>query len=149
MLTGCPQKPQPPINTSQFVTEIEFLVNSTRQETFPKQDQPTAILTAESALFDAAQKYAELMAERKQLSHNVDGQTLRMRVNNSGYNRWTTIGENIAMGFKDTDSLFKSWMDSPGHRANILNPKFKDTGIGIAKDNNGTIYYCQIFGAAN
>jgi len=46
------------------------------------------------------------------------------------------IGENLAMGnFKDEASLLDAWMDSPGHRANILNKKYTDLGIAVRKGN--------------
>src|SRR6185369_16837206 len=41
--------------------------------------------------------------------------------------------------------VVKSWMDSPGHRENILNKKYTELGIGIAADKNGELYYTQVF----
>lgn len=56
---------------------------------------------------------------------------------------YRTAGENIAMGQKTPAEVMKAWMNSPGHRANILNPAFKEIGVGLAKD--GTLYWTQMF----
>lgn len=54
-------------------------------------------------------------------------------------------GENIAMGQPTAQSVMTSWMNSPGHRANILNPQYNEIGVGIAKTASGTIYWTQEF----
>ncbi len=53
-------------------------------------------------------------------------------------------GENIAMGHKTPEAVVKAWMESPGHRQNILNVDFRNIGIGVYND-NGTIYWTQMF----
>lgn len=42
------------------------------------------------------------------------------------------VGENVAMGYETAASLVQGWLDSPGHRQNIMNPVFRKMGIGIA-----------------
>src|SRR5207245_1441742 len=58
-------------------------------------------------------------------------------------------GENIAYnwgyGTQSPDVAVTSWMNSPGHRANILNPGFQGTGVGCAQSDSGAVYYCQVF----
>jgi uncharacterized YkwD family protein/spore coat assembly protein SafA len=54
-------------------------------------------------------------------------------------------GENIAMGQPTPQAVMQAWMNSTGHRANILNPQFNEIGVGIAKTSNGTIYWTQEF----
>lgn len=49
---------------------------------------------------------------------------------------YSVAGENLAKDFYDTDSMIKAWMNSPTHKANIVNPKFKEIGIGVV---NGTL----------
>ncbi len=65
-----------------------------------------------------------------------------------GY-EFITIGENIALGnFKNDEALVKAWMDSPGHRANILNSRYSEIGIAAKKgiyDGNETWIAVQIF----
>ncbi|MFR6484296.1 MAG: CAP domain-containing protein [Intestinibacter bartlettii] len=65
-----------------------------------------------------------------------------MRKFNISYN---TAGENIAMGQKTPSEVMNSWMNSSGHRANILNSTYTELGVGIQKDSNGTIYWTQMF----
>lgn len=57
-------------------------------------------------------------------------------------------GENIAPGDKSAQEVMNVWMDSPGHRANILNENFNSIGIGVYK-NNGRLYFTQLFADAN
>jgi len=56
------------------------------------------------------------------------------------------IAENIALGYPSAEAVVQGWMNSPGHRANILNPGVVETGISIARSAAGGLYYCQVFG---
>lgn len=58
---------------------------------------------------------------------------------------YNTAGENIAMGQKTPSEVVTAWMNSEGHRANILNSNFKEIGIGIAKNSKGQLYWIQMF----
>jgi uncharacterized protein YkwD len=62
-----------------------------------------------------------------------------------GY-RWQTYGENIAMGQPTASAVLDSWMHSSGHRANILNSRYQEIGVGYARDSAGRPYYVQVFG---
>lgn len=53
-------------------------------------------------------------------------------------------GENIAYGQSTAAAVMEAWMNSPGHKANILNESFSRLGVGLA-DNNGTLYWVQLF----
>lgn len=54
-------------------------------------------------------------------------------------------GENIAMGQTTPAQVMGSWMNSAGHRANILNPNYNEIGVGLAKGGNGRFYWTQEF----
>ena len=56
-----------------------------------------------------------------------------------------TAAENIACGYSSPDSVVNGWMNSPGHRANILNGAYSDTGVGAARHSDGTLYWVQLF----
>ncbi len=56
-----------------------------------------------------------------------------------------SMGENLAAGFTSASSVVSGWMNSEGHRANILKEGFSQIGIGIKKDKDGRIYWVQIF----
>jgi uncharacterized YkwD family protein len=58
---------------------------------------------------------------------------------------YKTAGENIAMGQRTPQEVMTAWMNSEGHRKNILNSSFTEIGIGIAKDKNGRLYWTQMF----
>lgn len=58
---------------------------------------------------------------------------------------YKTAGENIAMGQKTPSEVMNAWMNSSGHRANILNGNYTELGVGIYKDANGSIYWTQMF----
>ena len=59
--------------------------------------------------------------------------------------KFTAAGENIAMGQRTAQDVMNSWMNSPGHRSNILNPSFNQIGVGLAKNSNGMCYWTQQF----
>lgn len=54
-------------------------------------------------------------------------------------------GENIAWGQKTPQEVVNAWMNSKGHRANIMNPNFTTIGVGYYENARGTDYWCQLF----
>ena len=54
-------------------------------------------------------------------------------------------GENIAQGYATVEDAVNGWMNSPGHRANILNSAYQRTGIAAYQDEGGHAYWCQQF----
>lgn len=58
---------------------------------------------------------------------------------------YSAAGENIAMGQKTAQAVVQGWMNSSGHRANILSKSFTQIGIGYAKSSSGKIYWTQMF----
>lgn len=59
--------------------------------------------------------------------------------------RFSAAGENIAMGQRTPVEVVNAWMNSPGHRSNILSPNFTQIGVGLAKNKNGICYWTQMF----
>jgi len=59
--------------------------------------------------------------------------------------KFSAAAENIAKGQRTPQEVMNSWMNSPGHRANILSRSVTQIGVGAAKDANGTIYWTQLF----
>lgn len=103
-------------------------------------------LTADPLLRNAAQGHSADMAARDFFDHvNPDGADPGQRITAAGY-RWSTYGENIAKGQQTASSVMTSWMNSEGHRANILNCSFKNIGVGI-HDGAGGPWWTQNFGA--
>jgi uncharacterized protein YkwD len=56
-----------------------------------------------------------------------------------------SVSENIAMGQQSAAEVVQAWMDSPGHRANILNPEHRRIGVAAYSTPDGTVYWCQQF----
>lgn len=58
---------------------------------------------------------------------------------------FTAAAENIASGQKTAAEVMNTWMNSSGHRANILNSTYNQIGVGVARDNNGNLFWTQMF----
>ncbi len=93
-------------------------------------------LTPDPKLAAAAKAFAASMVKERFFSHTgVDGSTLTSRVKKTGYmtGKWT-VGENLAWGSGELatpNAIVAAWMDSPGHRANILTPGFRHIGLAL------------------
>lgn len=93
-------------------------------------------LALNSQLSQAAQSKANDMATRDYWSHNTpDGQTPWTFIIATGYS-YQSAGENLAYGFASASDTVTGWMNSPGHRANILNASYQEVGFGIANSPN-------------
>ena len=130
-----------PTNHAQFVARVIELTNAERK----KVGAPA--LVAHAALTQAAQDYAVVLADGSCFSHSCRS-TLTQRLDRAGYTNRTTWGENIAWGQSTPEAVVAAWMNSSGHRANILNPKFKEIGVGLAaRSGTSRLYWVQTFGA--
>lgn len=63
--------------------------------------------------------------------------------------RLSAVGENVAYGYSDGKAVTAAWMASPGHRANILNPRYRLIGVGATRSSQGQWYVSQVFGSHN
>lgn len=118
--------------------ELLRLVNAERQRV---NVHP---LVLNDKLTAAAQRHSQDMATSRRMSHTgSDGSTMRSRIDATQY-RWSTIGENVALGQPSAAAVMAAWMNSPGHRQNILNPAFTELGIGYATA-AGRPYWTQVF----
>jgi uncharacterized protein YkwD len=97
----------------------------------------------EPHLQDSAQQHAYDMADHEYFSHtSLDGRTFDERIHQDGY-AGAAVGENIASGFGSPNEVQAAWMDSTGHRENIVDCTFRNIGIGF--DSNGG-YWTVDFG---
>lgn len=105
-------------------------------------------LKLNAALSVAAQIKADDMAKRAYFSHlDPDGNHVWQIIQSQKYYYWTA-GENLAVDFTNTQVMTAAWMNSPTHRANILNKDFMETGIGISQVKVGNwthTYVVQLF----
>lgn len=132
------QTQTPPRNESE--RELFELLNQERVA----NDLPE--LKWDDALFKAARKHALLMLNLNIMEHQLPGEPgLDERVTAAGA-RFTYLAENIAIG-KDSETIHNGWMHSPGHRANILNPRITAAGIAVVQGTAG-LFAVQDFSRA-
>ncbi len=133
------QQEKPEQNGSQQATQVVKLVNQQRSA------KGLAALKSDSQLARLAQLKAEDMAKKGYFSHTSPtyGSAFDM-MKAAGYS-YRTAGENIAKGQKTASSVMNGWMNSSGHRANILGTGYTKIGVGYALDKNGTPHWVQIF----
>ncbi|KAI8058403.1 CAP domain-containing protein [Syncephalis plumigaleata] len=99
-----------------------------------------------AALDNAAQRHSDDQARRCVMTHTgSDGSSPADRITAAGYD-WKGVAENVAYGWSDEHICMKQWMESPGHRTNILTPKFTQFGSAVGYSSGGVPYYTQTFG---
>ena len=122
---------------------IVTLTNESRQEF------SVPALTENQILDKAAQAKADDMLAKGYFAHNTpDGRTPWDFITSAGYS-YLMAGENLAVNFTEAENVETAWMNSPGHKANILNKNFQDIGIGIAQgtyQGHTAIFVVQEFG---
>jgi uncharacterized protein YkwD len=137
-------KPTPTSGSADNSTEAQViaLVNKERAAA------GCSPVTENANLTKAADDYSDVMAASGNMSHTgPDGSTMVTRAEAAGYTGWSTLGENIAMGQPDAAAVMKAWMNSPGHKANILNCSFKEIGVGVHSGDGGP-WWTQDFGTS-
>jgi uncharacterized protein YkwD len=99
-----------------------------------------------NTLTRAARDHAVDMADRNYFDHTaLDGSQPRDRIKRHGY-RSRLTGENIAYGPESAEEVVAGWLDSPGHCANIMDPRFREMGIAFAvASRQERIYWVQLF----
>jgi uncharacterized protein YkwD len=138
--------PEPLSSNDVFLDRVIDLTNDVRAA------NGLHALTTNSALQATAQLQSVNMAEQDFFSHTgQDGLMAWDRALIEGYN-YQTIGENIAAGQLTPEEVVQGWVNSPGHLANILNPRFTEIGVGYQylQNDTGVInyhhYWTQVFG---
>lgn len=136
----------------QTNTQIEAIASDILQpaelEVFNIVNQERAInnlnmLSIDASLTAAARAHSQDMSQQNYFSHtSLDGRGPGQRITDAGYS-WNTYGENIAAGFSTPEAVMNAWMNSSGHRANILGANFCDLGVGHEAAGN---YWTQDFG---
>ncbi|MBM7572583.1 CAP domain-containing protein [Aquibacillus albus] len=131
-----PQQKQTENQPTNIQAEVIELTNQERQNNgLPplKQDQP---------LTNAAQMKSEDMANNNYFSHNSPTYGTPFDMLQSQGIEYTTAAENIARGQQSAQEVVEGWMNSPGHRKNILNKKVTHIGVGYASNGD---YWTQLF----
>ena len=133
--TPSPEKPE------QNLTYVEQVVNLVNEE---RAKEGLAPLTLDTKVSAAAQVRAkEIVTSFSHTRPNGSSFSTALTEKNISYRR---AGENIAWGQKSPEAVVNAWMNSSGHRANIMNSNFTSIGVGYYRQ-NGVNYWCQLFTA--
>ncbi|MGK5522375.1 CAP domain-containing protein, partial [Micromonospora sp. URMC 107] len=125
--------------TSSQARQVVDLVNAERAKA------GCGALGIDDKLTTAAQRHSQDQADHRNMSHTgSDGSDPGDRLDRVGY-AWRTYGENVAWNQQTPAAVMDAWMNSPGHRANILNCAFTEIGVGVASSNGP--YWTQVFAA--
>lgn len=134
---GKPEK----FEVSPLEKEVLDLTNKERA----KMELPP--LKPNAKLFYAARFHSKNMAATKQFNHIIDGKSPIDRAKAYEYPS-PFVGENIAGGAPTPELALKLWMNSQGHRENILKAQYKEIGIGVYRLGNGPLFWTQVFGSS-
>jgi uncharacterized protein YkwD len=127
------------VSTTQLAAQVVTLANAERA------NAGVAPLAVDSTLTAVAEAYAEAQATQGFTGHtDPAGHGVGDRVSSAGYN-WIAVGENLAYGPCTAESAIEGWMNSEGHRANILNSLFTETGVGVYRGGVYPTYWVQVF----
>ncbi len=125
--------------TDTLVQELWTLHNRERAD----EELPPLVLSPK--LNKAAQVQAEGMVSMGEMTHEgADGSNVSARVSAQDY-PYRAVAENVAYGQRSGESVMEDWMNSPGHRRNILGD-FEEMGAAQSKDEDGRPYWCVVFG---
>lgn len=125
----------PPLRSDVGQNQGFLTIDGVTEATNVEREKQQLPLLKESAELNASAKMkAEDMLKNQYFGHNSpSGAGVADLAQSSGYD-FIIIGENLALGnFKDDKALAQAWMESPGHRANILNANYKEIGVSVIK----------------
>lgn len=108
-----------------------------------------ASLFVNDQLQQAAQIHAENVARLNRLAHDLPETatpTLADRANVVGY-QFSMLAENLAFNYNSPSHAVEGWLDSSGHRRNLLDPDLTEIGVAVARNSLGQAYYVQVFGS--
>ncbi|MGI6730930.1 MAG: CAP domain-containing protein [Anaerovoracaceae bacterium] len=126
-------------NIGSYEQQVVDLVNSERA----KVGLPA--LKMNTKLAGVAEKKAEDLRDNNYFAHNSPTYGSPFDMMRQFGVTYTTAGENIARGQKTPAAVMNGWMNSQGHKENILNSNFTEIGVGYVTDSNGTTYWVQMF----
>jgi uncharacterized protein YkwD len=118
------------------------IINLTNKE---REKEKLPPLKINPLLCKLARAHSENMAKTGKFDHTLDDKNLADRLKDASY-RFRHASENIGMGRGLTPAeALKGWMNSPLHKANILNQQDTEIGVGMARTPKGEVYLTQVF----
>jgi uncharacterized YkwD family protein len=134
--------PQQPVADASVPSEIQQVLDLVNQERAKAGVSPLKLSTS---LDSMAKVKAEDMRDNNYFSHTSPSYGSPFDMMKKFGISFSTAGENIAAGQQSASDVMNSWMNSPGHRQNILNPSYTEIGIGVAKGGSYGTYWVQDF----
>jgi len=128
----------PPAGSASDRYEADVVTATNKERT----SRSLTALTTQACVNQYANTHAARMASEKRMYHQELGPILKACKLNG-------VGENVAYGYSSGTAVTAGWMGSTGHRQNILNPDYRQLGVGAAQDADGHWYAAQVFGYAN
>lgn len=136
---AAPATPSAPAALGNYEQQVVDLVNKERAAA------GLSALKVNTKLAGVAEKKAEDLRDRNYFDHQSPTYGSPFDMMKQFGITYTSAGENIAKGQKTPAEVMNGWMNSPGHRANILNSSYTEIGVGYVTDSNGTTYWVQHF----
>lgn len=139
-------------DAARIAARVLELVNAAREHSRRCGDRevpPARPLSISASLTEAAERHARDMAQQGRFTHvGSDGSHTSERVSDARY-RWRSVGENIAVGQTDAETVVEAWLESPEHCANLMGRQFREMGVGfaIAPPRGPAVYWAQVFAA--
>lgn len=138
-----PVKPAPtapaPASLGAYENQVVSLVNQERAKA------GLSPLKINTKLTGVAERKAEDLRDKNYFAHNSPTYGSPFDMMKQFGITYTAAGENIAKGQRTPAEVMNGWMNSPGHKANIMNANYTEIGVGYVTDSNGTTYWVQHF----
>jgi uncharacterized protein YkwD len=121
-----------------FLTEqLDILIDLHNEARISRWLWKSKPLEKNSFLMNYAQQWSNKMAHKNKLFHSDMKDIMELG--------FSMVAENIAYGATSPEEVMKMWMNSSGHRSNILNSKFTEIGCGMSISQEGKLYWCTTF----
>jgi uncharacterized protein YkwD len=148
LLTNCNK--DSPVSLENSVTSPEFTQQVIELTNLERVNQDLSPLKFQVNLHNASEWMANDMADYNYMGHTDHmGGNIASRIPGFGYSNYSIIGENVAAGYTTPEKVIEGWMNSPGHRANILNSDFSEIGAGYNYNKSSEYghFWVQDFGS--
>ncbi len=136
---GLAQEKSPPVTLS---ADEKALLEATNQARKVANVPPLKI---SSQLLQAARTHSATMARLDKLAHELENTTPVSRAEAAGY-KFRALAENCAAGQRTPQEAIEGWLNSPGHRTNLLNAEYTEIGLAVVAGKGGIRYWTQVFG---
>ena len=139
VLSAWAVQPSDKLKNQDFEEELSALVNQKRRTA------GVPMLKKSPLLSQVARNHSRDMSARDFFHHtNPDGQGPKARLEESGY-AWRAFGENIGCGQVSPRLIFEAWLKNDSHRENILNPFYREIGVGFVAGGSCGSYWTGLF----